>query len=383
MTGCFTDPIGGVPDAEWDRLAAGRFYSSALWLRLCGLAPGALSGGICVDTPGGGRAAVPVAAVTDESNPHLRWTDLLTGRGLRAPAPQGILVGQRRGYLAHLLGSAGTDPTTVAHGLLDAIRAVQPPGADERSDRQPDARVAMYLTTPDVLALRDAGVQTMPVALKTDAWIEIPPGGWDAWLDSLSSHRARRIRSEVRRFDRVGYKVEHRTLSESYQDVARLMARTEERYGRTIDVAGLAESFRRQGELAGPHAEVLLCSLDGAPPVGFCLYYHWGDTIYLRGIGWDYEQLNDAAEYFNLTYYLPARTPGVRWLHAGTETPDGKALRGATLRPLWLLDLSADSVLTGQDTEIRAHNRALLDRLRDTSPAVATALEEPLWAPYC
>jgi hypothetical protein len=378
-TDTFADAIGGLGDTEWDRLAGDKFLSSALWLRLCATEPGALSGGLHVETPGGGRAAIPVAAVTDEPNPPLRWHDLLTARGLPAPEPGGLLIGQRRGYLAHLLTSEGTDPTEAAAAVLDAVRALRSPLHEESKL----ARVAMYLTTEDVRALRAAGVRTAPVALTTDAWIEIPPGGYDAWLESLSSHRARRIRSETRKFEKAGYEVERRTLAESWQDVGRLVARSLLRYGRTYDAAPIAESFRQQGELAGSRAEVLLCSRPGEPPLGFCLYFRWGDTVYLRALGFDHEQLASAAEYFNLTYYLPARLPGVRRLHAGTETAEGKALRGATLRPLWLLDLSEDSPLAGYDDEIREHNRALLAGLRDSSPAVSEALEYEQWEPYC
>ncbi|MGW0878051.1 hypothetical protein [Streptomyces sp. NPDC002671] len=43
----------------------------------------------------------------------------------------------------------------------------------------------------------------------------------------------------------------------------------------------LAESFRKQGELAGSRAEVVLCSRPGEALVGFCLYYRWGDTVWL------------------------------------------------------------------------------------------------------
>ncbi|MFJ9036725.1 GNAT family N-acetyltransferase [Streptomyces sp. NPDC102406] len=378
-TDTFADAIGGLGDTEWNRLADDRFYSSALWLRVCALDPGGVSGAVHVTTPAGDRAAVPVAAVTDEPTPDLRWHDMLTARGLPAPEPGGLLIGQRRGYLAHLLTSDGADRVEAAAEVVDAVRAVRSPlhaGAKF-------ARVAMYLTTADVTTLRAAGVRTTPVALKTDAWIEIPPGGFPAWLDSLSAHRARRIRSEIRKFERAGYVLEHRTLTESWQDVARLLARSFLRYGRAVDVAPMAESFRRQGELAGARAQVVLCSRSGEEPVGFCMYYRCGDTVYLRALGLDHERLVSAAEYFNLTYYMAARLPGVRRLHAGTETAEGKALRGATLRPLWLLDLTEDSPLAGYDDEIRAHNRALLTRLRDSSPAISGALEYELWEPYC
>src|SRR3954454_20505943 len=91
----FADPTGGLGDAAWDELAAGRFYSSAFWLRLVALEPGAVSGGLHVPLPGGGRAAVPVAAVTgpdDLANPHLRWPELLAERGLPSPPWRGLLI---------------------------------------------------------------------------------------------------------------------------------------------------------------------------------------------------------------------------------------------------------------------------------------------------
>jgi hypothetical protein len=374
----FADPLGGLAEAQWDELADGRFYSSAFWLRLVALEPGAASGAVHAPLAGGGLAAVPAAAVSgpdDLGNPHLRWTDLLAERGLPSPPPRGLLIGQRRGYLAHLLHTPGTDPQTAASALLDAVRAVPLPvdGA---------ARVALYLTTPDVLALRAAGVRTMPVALAADAWIGIPPGGWDAWLASRSPKLRRRVRLETRAFEAAGYRIERRPLPEVYAEVGRLTAHTERRYGIPADQDAYIEAFRKHAELAGDRAEVLLCAVGDEPPVGCVLYVREGDTVYLRAAGFDYDRLRGVGEYFNLTYYTTARLPGVRWLHAGIGTPDGKALRGAELRALWLLDLSEDSPLLGRDDEVLAHNAAFHSRLAELSPAVAKALVERDWKPF-
>jgi hypothetical protein len=374
----FADPLGGLTDVQWDELAGSRFYSSAFWLRLVALEPGATSGGVHVNLAGGGRAAVPVAAVADTDalpNPHLRWPQLLAERGLPSPPAHGLLVGQRRGYLAHLLHTSGTDPVAVAAELLDAVRSIPLTSGDS-------ARVALYLTTPDVLALRAAGVRTIPVALAVDAWIEIPPGGWDPWLVSRSPKRRRRIREEVRRFDDAGYRVVHRFLPDAYAEVGRLASRTEQRYGISADPSDYVEGFRRHAELAGDRAEVLLCAVDDEPPVGCLLYMRDGDTVYLRAVGFDYERLRGVGEYFNLTYYIPARFPGVRWLHAGIGSPHGKALRGAELRALWLLDLSADSPLCGRDAEVLAYNSAFWARLTAESPVVAQALIDSDWKPF-
>lgn len=375
----FADPLGGLSDSRWDELAGNRFYSSAFWLRLVALEGGAVSGGVHVDLAGGGRAAVPVAAVDDTNelpNPHLRWPQLLAERDLASPPAHGLLVGQRRGYLAHLLHTPGLDAVAAAVALLDAVRSLPLAPSD-------GARVALYLTTPDVLALRAAGVRTMPVALAVDAWIEIPPGGWDAWLDSFSGKRARQVRQEIRKFEAAGYRIEQCTLPEAYVEVGRLAARTEQRYGIPADPDDYVEGFRRHAELAAGRAEVLLCAVGDEPPVGCLLYVRDGDTVYLRAVGFDYERLRGVGEYFNLTYYMPARFPGVRWLHAGIGTPEGKAFRGAELRALWLLDLSVDSPLLGRDAEVLAHNSAFRGLLASCSPVVARALDEADWKPFC
>jgi hypothetical protein len=375
---CFTDPLGGLPDEVWDEMADDRFYSTALWLRLCGLASGSTSGGLHVDLPGGGRAAVPVADVEHEPNPNSRWHDVLTHRGLPSPRPQGILVGARRGYLSHLMATPGADRTVAAERLLTAARALP-----TRYGDGPPAQVAMYLTTEDALLLRAAGAEAMPVALNSDAWIEIPEGGFESWLDALSTGRRTSVRREMRKFDKTGYQVVETVLRDSYLYVAHLLARTAQLHGRTADADTLADSFREQGEMAGDRARVLLCSTDGQPPVGFCLYYRLGDTVYLRAVGFDYDRLQSAAEYFNLMYYIPGRLPGVRRLHAGISTQEAKAARGAALRPLWLMDLSEHSVLAGRDEEIRAHNSDFLAKLRDSSPVIDRALESELWEVFC
>ena len=370
----FTDPLGGLPDDQWDELAGDRFYSSAFWLRLCAFEGGDACGAVHVELPGGGRAAVPVVVAGDDPHPNVRWNDLLAARGLPPLPARGLALGQLRGYLGHLLAGPGVDPVAAAAGLLEAVCAARPPVAGDAP-----ARVGLYLTTPDVVALRAAGVRALPVALPADSWIEIPPGGRPAWLASLGAHRARRVRSEARRFAAAGYKVTAHPLSEAYGEVARLAWHTEDRYGKASPVESYRAGFRRQGEYAGDRAEVLLCAADGEPAVGCCLYYRDRDTVYLRAVGFDYERLRGAAEYPTLTYWEPAGLPGVRRLHPGIETPEGKALRGAILRPLWLLDVSETSVLVEHEGAVRAHNNAFRDRLRASSPAVAAAMPAELW----
>ena len=117
----------------------------------------------------------------------------------------------------------------------------------------------------------------------------------------------------------------------------------------------------------GSAAQVALCMRPGDDePVGFCLYYVHRETLYLRWAGFDYSRLAGAAEYFNLLYYsqaMHAPQIGVRRLHAGIKTIEAKALRGAQLRPLWLVDLAEDSPLARERSAVRAHNAGACQRL--------------------
>ncbi|WP_290051598.1 hypothetical protein [Amycolatopsis solani] len=365
----FEDALGGLSAMDWEGISANRLYSSHQWLGLLaqdGTATGAVHG----HTPGGQLAAMPVTVVADEPNPFYRWHDELTARGLASPAPSGVLAGPRRGYQTHLLTPPGADPVAAAEAVLAGLADLD--GIDAGAPR-----VAMFLDTASVVALRSAGVAAMPVLLRPDAWLPVPEGDWDTWLASLPSRgRAELVRREVRKFAKAGYEVTEHSLA-GWTDVAgRLLSNTEARYGHSPDPAGRRAFLRRQAERLGPAARVLLCAPPGEPPLGYCLYYLWGDTLFLRSAGFDYERLRNAAEYFNLVYYLPVRiaaAAGARWIHAGVEASEAKALRGALLRPLWMLDLSADSVLDGQDDAVRAANAGQTAKIVGSAPAVRTA----------
>jgi hypothetical protein len=365
----FADPIGGLPAGEWDQLADSMFYSSRPWLEICSQDKAVTAGAVYGRAADGTLAAVPVAEVHGELNPFYRWTQQLTDRGLPAPAQDGLLIGASRGNQTRILATEGADPVQTARIVLEALNGMA------RDSRAP--RVAMFLSTADVIALRKAGVPVMPVLLNVEGWFAIPEGGYESWLDSIGGrHRAGTIRREQRLFAQAGYEITEASLSEWIPEVARLLTNTESRYGHTSDPAIRENFLRRMARTFGPAARVVLCSPPGEAPIGYCLFYRWGDTVYLRSTGFDYPRLRQSAEYFNVTYYLPiqiAAREGARWVHAGIEATEAKALRGAQLRPLWLLDLSIGSVLIGCDTEILAANARFSERLRSQSPVVAAA----------
>jgi uncharacterized protein len=376
----FCTPLGGIEPAEWESLTENLLYSSPPWLTLCAESGSGAAGAVHGRTAEGALAAVPVTrADDDELAPFYRWTEELAGRGLTVPGGRGLLVGPRRGHQTHLLAPAGTDRTDAARAVLEALDDVEGVPHDA-------LRMAMFLGTDDVLALRAAGIGTLPVLLRADAWIPVPEeGGWDAWLDSLPSRRrVELVRRETRRFAAAGYETTDAPLAEWVEWVGRLLTNTEARYGHSADPDARIAFLGRQAAAMGDTARVILCAPPGEPPVGYCLYYLRGDTLFLRSAGFDYGRLRSAAEYFNLVYYLPVRIAAearARWIHAGVEATEAKALRGAVLRPLWLLDLSRESLLKGREADIRAANEDQAARISGSGPAAHKAWQ-PGQGPY-
>jgi hypothetical protein len=73
---------------------------------------------------------------------------------------------------------------------------------------------------------------------------------------------------------------------------------------------------------------------------------------------------------------------GVRRIHAGIKTVEAKALRGAQLRPLWLVDLAEDSPLARERDAVRAHNAAGYERLRSDARTRAALGGEAEWMAF-
>ncbi|MFJ7780653.1 hypothetical protein [Streptomyces yangpuensis] len=77
----------------------------------------------------------------------------------------------------------------------------------------------------------------------------------------------------------------------------------------------------------------------GRRMTGFCLYYHYAATTWIRAVAVD--RTHPAPHmYFNLMYYLPiedAYAHGTTALHAGMTTIEPKRRRGALISGLYAL----------------------------------------------
>jgi hypothetical protein len=377
-----TRELGASGATRWDCLAGGHFYSTSQWLRYCARDRSGTVGVVTAEVDGG-SAAVPVAEVRSEPAAYYRWHELLGTFGLPRPEPQGLLVGPRRGYQTHLLASPHVCRERAAAALVARLLELR----EQIRGRPPRPApcVAMYLTTADAVALRQAGVRAAPVLLDADAWMTVPLDGWSGWLDALPQRRRSAVRREARAFRAAGYTIDRMTLLECHAAIAPIWRPNQARYGHPVDLDVLTHKLREQGEAMGSAAKVLICRRPGGEPVGFCVFYQWGDTVFLRIAGFDYPRLCRAAEYFNVVYYAHVESAprlGVRRLHAGIKSLEAKALRGARLRPLWLMDLSEDSVLIGHERAIYRHNAEHRARLAATSPAVAAAMDDADWSAF-
>jgi uncharacterized protein len=364
--------LNTISRAEWDELAGRNFYSSANWLDFCATEHKAVVDAVVAAGDGtAAEVAVPLFSGADLAGSPYDWNAQLASWSLPTLPTGGLLVGPREGYQTHVLRATPRPTPGAVTQLLTELRA----RAAEK------ACVAMYLNTEDVRLLRAAGVPAPAVVLECDAWLPVPDGGFDTWLAALSGKRRYFVRKEVAAFTSAGFRIQHLPLRECSAAIAPLAVRTEARHGYHATPAEDLATFRNHERCLGDAAMIALCTLDDIP-VGFCLYYVWRDTVFLRWAGFDYPRLRNAYEYFNLVFYEQLRWAAereIRWIHAGIKAIKAKAMRGAIIRPLWLLDLAATSPLVGAERAVHDHNAAFLDELLADSALASGIADRTEW----
>ncbi|MGL4175502.1 MAG: GNAT family N-acetyltransferase [Dermatophilaceae bacterium] len=315
--------------------------------------------------------------MASESNTFYRFRDLLEARGLAPRTGSRLLLGPRRGYRTEILTNPGASEPRVDAAMEALVARL----GVEAAASGLDGVMALYADSATADRLRRAAPEAPVLHLADDAWIDLPGTGFDDYLAALGRHRRQRVAREIRTFETQGADVSLHRLSEVAHDVAPLLAANQARHGHPADVATIARSLARQGELFGDRAEVLVL-VHGDRTVGFVAFYTHGETIFLRATGTDPETLPGVLAYLNLAYYLPvhlAYERELRRLHLGIEASETKALRGARLHPAWLVDLADDPVITAQTAD-RRNVRELADR--EASPILSRALAHDEWAPF-
>ena len=311
-----------LPPAEhWNALSGtDSFYLSHDWLRFA--ARGTDARYLTVSAGGDLLGALPLYPSADESNVDYRVDHVLGGRLAGLPA----LAGSRRGYVNDLLLHPALDPRR-AGAALEAVAAAV---------RAEDAAL-LYLTTSAAAALMRVDSGLRPLLLSADTSIPVPAGGFAAYLGGLGSRRAYTVRKELRIFHEAGYETAVVSLGDVWHEAGPLVANVQQRYGHDESAEECRRSLQAQAEALGRHS-VVFTARRGGTLVALSLCYVWRDTLHARLVGFDYDALCGAREYFTLLFYEPLRWAaenGLRHLHLGRESYLAKLLRGARARPLW------------------------------------------------
>lgn len=245
-----------------------------------------------------------------------------------------LFIGSRSGYLNQWLlhpGSRG-DPGRALRPLLSRALALS-------RELGCGSVAAMWMTSEAAGQLAAAlPVRERLMLGSGSAVVDLGFADFDGYLATLSSSRRHFVRRERARFAASGLTVSALPLSRCWQELARLAAPLQRKYGHGSSRAELEREFRRQADQLDRCSWVLLCRRGGRA-VGFTLFYRWGEVLYGRAAGFDYPEVEGSAAYFNLAFYLPlehALATHARQLHLGLASWQAKAMRGARLEPSWL-----------------------------------------------
>ncbi|MFF1370295.1 GNAT family N-acetyltransferase [Streptomyces virginiae] len=324
------ESIHEVPAAEWEHLArpAG-LYLSHRWLAGEEEDPTATCAYALVrDLDGTLLAAAPLYLVREEPNDSYRPETVLPPH-LR---PR-VIAGARRGYHNTPLTAPGLGP-----GRRDACLTLLRDAVRGFADHHGTTHWWPYLTTP--AASRLDPLYPDPVHhLEDDALIPLPGAGIDDYIASLPSQRRVGIRRERREFAATVLDVRRQALAECSEAAALLLAGHQQEHGHDRDgVDAMTGLLKRQATTMGDEARVV-AAYDEDRMIGFCLFYHYGTTTWIRAVAHD--RRHPAPHlYFNLMYYLPiedAYAHGTTALHAGMTTVEAKRRRGAEISGLFAL----------------------------------------------
>lgn len=327
-----TEKLDAVRQADWDRLAAGDgFYLSYRWLLTLEGDPFASVRYVLARHDGVLVGALPVYDVRVEGSGFYaprRHRQALTAGG------RWLLAGGRRGHRSGILLSGDEQERR------STLRALLEAGLRLAAEREARGLVWMFAPTRVAGWLHAEGASvsfdTVEACLIAD--------GWDGYLAGLAHRRRKGTMRERRRFEQAGYDVAEQPLSACWPALAGLVANLQQKYGHRTTTESMRRVLAPQAEFLDDESVTFTARREGRLVAG-SLQYRFGDTLYARMIGFDYDRLLDAYEYFNLSYYLPVQymeRTGLRRLHLGIESARVKAERGARLHPLWTVAVPCD-----------------------------------------
>jgi predicted N-acyltransferase len=350
--------IADIDPTAWDALAAPELYLSRPWLTAMEGRLGEHHPYLLAERNGRLVGVLPCQLVERGDTYAFYNPQRLFGGPLHADLA-GLLDGGERDALGRASAALADEPllpallatapsgyrsgALLASGLdADAERAVCDAllSALEESALALDARVFGLLYVPEpapdqlAAALVDHGFTR--TVLAADSHLDLPAGGIDPYLDALPARRRRRVRADLRRFERAGCRVTVAGVEALGEGLARLQVAAQAKHGHELAVDRVMRDYKRiRDHLAD---QVLVFEAwRGSERLAFALFYRWAGALHARATGFDYERLGDEGAYFNVVYYAPVRVAsdkGAARLELGMDAEEAKLLRGARLRDL-------------------------------------------------
>lgn len=337
--------LAEVDRQEWDQISqhCGLYLSYPFLLAIEESEATPVSYLLLRDGKGSLAAGLPVYQWDGSRDPGLdhyepfgsggRW--VLGRRARPEPWLPTLLAGSRAGYSTEF----AVNPESSRSKGSQVSRLLA--GAAELAERAGSASLGvMWLTSA-------AARETYPYLLRPEylvlagpnCAIEIEWDSFEQYLAHLSHSRRHSALRERSRFQESGLEVEVSDLGSCLDQLPRLAAQLQAKYGHASTEAEIAAQLEAQARHLNSESRVLLCRRRGRL-VAFSLFYRWRDRLYGRLAGFDYTATAGSDAYFNLAFYIPiqlALDENLRQIKLGMASWKAKVMRGASLDPAWTL----------------------------------------------
>lgn len=316
-------------DIEEDVVAAMGvpFYASPAWLRYV---QHEIESAVryVVATSGGRSVAVLPVYLEAPTNPRYDLGHLLEGV---ADAARYALAGGIAGYWAGVCWTAHLPPVErlgVLEGLLQGAQ-------DVARSHGFEGVALLYLTDVALSEVRALEPRhTFPLA--QDAVLDIEFEGLAEYVDWLPSRKRRQVRSDLEGLRSEDVVIERCSLESAVLEMAPMVSNVQRKYGHNDTTDDCVAGLRAQARWLNDLGHVFLARDRAGEPLGCSLFYHFGDALYGRVVGFA-EARHVPNLYFALYFYEPvdlARDVGARSLYFGLASLEAKTRRGAAKRTL-------------------------------------------------
>jgi hypothetical protein len=336
---------------------------SAAWCRFCEDTAGGQSGVVVArDSDGGVCATLPLFVLAAEDAGRYGPAHTFVnepGTGIRV-AIAGPCAGYRGAWSAREQQATGR----VVARLMSKAAAIA-------RERGADILTTQYLPLEDARLLVEAGLAEpwQLVLQDCEIWLELAGRNFEQYIRQLSSGRRATIKRDLAAFGASNLTVSHGSLHDALGFASQLFANIKEHHGQPLTRADADAWFRAQDLYLGQASVVLAAKTDRELPLAYSLSYEWGEDLYVRTVGMDYERAAGTGAYFQVAYYATLRYAAEHDLarvHLGIGALRPKLLRGGTAKPLYGVFWHRDTARLGP-AQCESATKYTLARLEDES----------------